>query len=253
MVKKSRSKINNKTLVIGIVAGAVMIMASIPLYSWQKMGQQRAESLANLHRVVYGALLYAQDWDGRLMVPARKLPDSSWETWPDLLKAYVTDPASFDNPSNSVFSTGHKLIHPTLHYEINTSYAMNRRFWDTFGPGPFPMDNLETSGQTALFVEAGPMQRKPREIETDARKVSSAAIIDYGDTADIIQNRFPYPSTHYGKMVVAAADGHVSLTKVAHYSSHDGMHDPLLGRIGNGIYNWNGGHANGETERPAHE
>ena len=217
------------------------------------MGQQRAESLANLHRLAYGALLYSQDWDGRLMAPARKLADTTWETWPDALKAYVSDQSSFNNPSNPVDGSSVSFKHPILPYTIPTSYAMNRRFWDTFSPGPFPLENLEMSGQTVLFVEAGPMKLHPRRPESGTENDTRFALLDYGDTTDRVNSLTPYPSTHDGRMAIAAADGHVTVLRVAHYSPEDGKHDILLGKIGNGIYNWNGGHLNGETDKPAHE
>ncbi len=253
MLKKTGWALSRQKIIFGIGAGIVMLVAAIPIFSWQQMGQKRAESLARLHRLAYCALLYAQDWDGRIMAPARKLPNATWETWPEVLKAYISDSSTYENPANPVGGSGRPFKHPTLLYAVHTSYAMNRRFWDTFSPGPFPLENLEISGQTVLFVEAGPMKLNPRRPEASDNRDQPYALLDYGDTTDMINLLYPYPSTHAGKMAIAAADGHVALTKVFYYSAQDGRHDIMLGNIGNGIYNWNGGRANGETDRPAHE
>ena len=52
---------------------------------------------------------------------------------------------------------------------------------------------------------------------------------------------------------VVAVDGHAVMVEVKHYGPEDSPHDPLYGRIGNSIYNWNGGHPNGETDTPPRE
>ncbi len=60
-----------------------------------------------------------------------------------------------------------------------------------------------------------------------------------------------YPSPHDRRMNVTAADTHTATVKVAHY--RPAGHDPLYGRLGGNIYNWNGGHPNGDTAGPPRE
>jgi hypothetical protein len=238
----------------GLLAAVVLIAAVIglsPLLAWQKMGQQRALSLNNMRRLGNGLLLYAQDWDGCLMPPAKRLPDGAWQTWPEGLRPYVAPQSTFVNPANPVALSGKGARHPVYGYPVRTSYALNRRVWDTFAPGPFPMENLELPGQTALLVEAGPMWRDP--LHPPRGPASPFALLDYGDTTDRVNGLSPYPSSHDGRMVAVAADGHGVLLKVEHYSPPDGPRDPLYGRIGDNLYNWNGGHPNGQTDRPPRE
>ena len=78
-----------------------------------------------------------------------------------------------------------------------------------------------------------------------ARNTARAA---YTDTATEPES---YRSPHAGRMNVAAADTHTVNIKVAHYNTAG--HDPLLGRLGAAVYNWNGGHPNGDTAGPPHE
>lgn len=93
------------------------------------------------------------------------------------------------------------------------------------------------------------MWRLPRKFSQG----HTVGLLEYGDTMDRYGSYFPYPSTHNGLMAVVAADGHGVILNVQHYTTKDGSHDRGYGRIGSGIYNWNGGHANGETDRPAKE
>jgi hypothetical protein len=224
-----------------------------PLLSWQRLEQQRAVSLSNLHRLSMGLLLYTQDWDGHTMRPAERRPDGSWRTWVDALHPYVGVPTFFSDPANPVAPFGPKVRHPVYGYPISSSYALNRRLWDTFSPGPFPLDNLELPGQTVLFVEAGPMWRDPRRPPRRDAERASIALLDYGDTTDRVQGFCPYPSPYEGRMPLAAVDGHAAIVRVMHYSAAEGPHDPLYGRIGDNIYDWNGGYLNGQTDSPPRE
>lgn len=230
-------------VLIGLAAGLFVP----PLLRWRQMGEERALSLSNLRRVGTGALLYAQDWDGRLMPVAERSADGGWQTWPDTLRPYVGGDSTFLNPANPTVAATH---HPTAGYPVRSSYAFNRRFWNTFSPGPFPLENLELSEQTVLFVEAGPFWNDP------IRKVRATdphpALLDYGDTTDRRQSLVPYPSTHDGRMAVVAADGHGVIVTVEHYDAKT-RHDTQYGRLGGNIYNWNGGHPNGETDRAPRE
>ncbi len=233
----------------GLLAAAVVagLLGLRPLLAWQRTGQEQAVSLTNLRRLAVGLQQYAQDWDGRAMAPALRMPDGQWRTWVDPMRAYVSRTA-FNNPANRVPPSESPVRHPTDGYTIYTSYALNRRFWNTFGPGSFPLENLELPGQTVLFVEAGPMWRSPRAASPAAPPI---AYLDYGDTTDRYRNLYPYPAPHNGRMAVVAADGHGVVVTVEHYAP--GAHDTQYGRLGGSLYNWNGGHPNQETDRPAHE
>jgi hypothetical protein len=225
----------------------LLLMALPPVLQWQQGELKKTRSLNNMRRLATGLLLYAQDWDGRLMPPATRLPDSSWLTWPQLLDAYVKPAEAFANPANPRGDSPPR--HPKEDYPIRAGYALNRRFWNTFAPGPFPLENLELAEQTVLLVEAGPMWNDPKS----PSRTSNTALLDYGDTNDRVDGFCPYPSPHRGKMTIVAADGHADTIEIKHYGSENGPHDPLYGRLGSNFYNWNGGHPNGETDTPPRE
>ena len=103
---------------------------------------------------------------------------------------------------------------------------------------PFPIENLELPAQTALVVESGALTQP-------STNYSAAAYWDIGEQPGA------YPSPHTHRMNIAAADGHVVGLKIAHYSLAG--HDPLYGRLGGSIFNWNGGHPNGDTAGPPRE
>ena len=214
---------------------------------WYRAGEDRTTSLSNIRRVGLGTLLYAQDWDSNVMPPPIQTGPQEWVTWPTLVRPYVSPDSSFSNPANPVLPFRSSLRDPIHDYPVNSSYAINKRFWNTFAPGSFPLDNLELPEQTVLFVEAGRMWPSPYRVENG----KNAAFLEYGDTTDRFYNLVPYPSCHGGRMAIVAADGHGLLISVAHYSSKEGAHDPLYGRVGSNIYNWNGGHVNGNTDLPA--
>jgi hypothetical protein len=225
------------------------ILVIPPVFRWQRMSEERASSLSNIRRIGQGALMYAQDWDSNMMPPEQEISERQWLTWPRLLQPYVSPDSTFSNPSNPVLPFRSSLRNPMNDYPIDSSYAVNRRLWNTFAPGPFPLDNLEMPDQTVFFVEAGRMWEFPLRW-TEGHNIG---LIDYGDTTDRYGHLCPYPSTHDGRMAVVAADGHGALITVQHYDAKDGPHDALYGRLGSGIYNWNGGHPNGETDRPPRE
>lgn len=230
-------------IVLLALLGILAVVALPPLLRWRQMGEERALSLSNIRRLGTGALLYSQDWDGRLM-PSASPVAGGWETWPQILQPYVGAKEIFQNPSNP--TTG-VTCDPRFHYPVTSSYALNRRFWNTFSPGPFPLESLELSEQTVMFVEAGPFWTAPTR--NAHLSDGGAALLEYGDTTDRLQSLVPYPSTHDGRIAVVAADGHGVIVTVEHYDVKT-RHDPLYGRIGSNIYNWNGGHPNGETDRP---
>ena len=232
----------------------VLIAAcSFPLFQWQQTGEHRARSLSNLRRLADAWQLYAQDWDACPAPTAEHRPDGRWLTWPRRLNPYGATPAILDNPANPVSDLPATPHDPQRGFPVETAYALNTRFWNTFAPGPFPADNLELPAQTALFVEAGPLSPSALRPPHNANESKGFALLEYGDTSDRAADLFPYPSTHEGKLAVVAADGHAAALLVEHYGQKNGPHNPLYGRIGGTIYNWNGGHPNGAVDTPAQE
>ena len=239
-------------LIVGLIVGLP------PLLTWQRTGEQRARSLSNMRRLADAWQLYAQDWDGAPVPTVERRVEEEggktyWLTWNKRLGAYGATTAILDNPANPAGEQRHALHDPMRGFDVETSYALNTRFWDTFAPGPFPVDNLELSAQTALFVEAGPMSADRLRAPQSEAESRSLARLEYGDVADRVGELWPYPSTHGGKLAVVAADGHAVSLSVEHYAPASGPHNPRYGRIGGEIYNWNGGHANGDTDHPPME
>ena len=234
---------------------AVLLLTAIaglaPLTAWQRREQRDAVSINTLRRLGQGLLLYSQDWDDRPMPPVLTLKTSGethYQTWPQTLLPYLPDKNSLDNPANPLAKSTND---PTGKYEITSAYALNSRFYNTFGPGTYPLDDLELPYRTVLFIEAGPAQSDP--LRPDSSAHFALARLDYGDISDTVNERFFYPSPHNGKIILVAADGHAETVTVAHYRPTDGPHDKLYGRIGGNVYNWNGGFATGETDKPARE
>ncbi len=235
-------------IALGVVL-ILIVVASAPLTSWSRTNEQRALSLSNIRRISLGALLYSQDWDGRFMPPVEHRPDGSWLTWVERVRPHVAPDSVFSSPSNPIPFEGSHITDPVTGAPVRASYAFNARFWGTFAPGPFPLENLEIPAQTVLFIEAGPAWKTPF---VQGRNVNIARIT-YGDTMDRLNGLVPYPSTHESRIAVAAADGHAVTVKVAHYDLSNGLHDPLYGRLGGNLYNWNGGHPNGAVDQPARD
>lgn len=244
----------NRIRAAKIIVALLLIggLASIaPLTAWQNREQRDAVSINNLRRLGQGLLLYAQDWDERPMPPVLKVETANkteWQTWPQTLLPYLPDKATLDNPSNPLSKT---TTDPAGAYPITSAYALNSRFYDTFGAGTYPLDDLELPNRTALFIEAGPLQKDPVNPALSANPAT--ARLDYGDISDTANGAFCYPATHSGKIAIVAADGHAETVPVAHYRASDGPHDKTYGRIGGAIYNWNGGFATGETDKPPRE
>ncbi|HLJ57364.1 MAG TPA: hypothetical protein VKT77_20165 [Chthonomonadaceae bacterium] len=239
----------------GIILAVTIAVVLPPLFKWQSESQQKALSLSNMRRVASGCLIYSQDWDERMPPPVARMPDGFAVTWARQVRPYVTLDEAFSNPTNPVkpFAEHPLLRDPADQHPIDTSYALNRRFWDQFAPGPFPFGNLEIPEQTALIAEAGRMAADPRHPILARGGTAGRAVDLYGDTTDRIGGLSPYPSMHGGQFGLVAADGHGIMVHVLFYGRSDGPHDTLLGRIGDNIYNWNGGHPNGATDRPAQE
>ena len=248
-MKRARRVTRAKILAAILLLGGLASLA--PLTAWQNREQRDAVSVNNLRRLGQGLLLYAQDWDERPMPPVLKVETANqiqWQAWPQTLLPYLPDKATLDNPLNPLAKT---TTDPTGAYPVTSAYALNSRFYDTFGPGAYPLDDLELPNRTALFIEAGPMQKDPFAPVPPA--ASAIARLDYGDISDTANGLFCYPSSHNGKIALVAADGHAETVSVAHYRPTDGPHDKTYGRIGGALYNWNGGFATGETDKPARE
>jgi len=214
----------------------ILAVVGAPLIRWQYTESAKTACLSNERRLATALLLYQQDHDGRLPPPDYALPDGEWRHWVGILQPYITHEEITVCPVNGARGARE----PRHGYLFPYSYALNERFFGVFGPGPFPLENLEIPAQTALLVESGGWRGRAPGGQTG---LWSASV--YTDTA-----RWPaaYPSPHDERMNVAAADGHVVTVKVAHYQP--GGHDPLYGRLGGTIYNWNGGHPNGDLGGP---
>lgn len=218
----------------GLIAGLLSLLA------WQRAQSQRTACQSNQRRLAIALLLYAQDNEGCLPPPEQRRSDGGWRTWVDALEPYVVREGTTVCPANPAQGARN----PYQGYPFPHSFALNERFYGVFAPGPFPIENLEIQARTVLLVEGGWFRAEG----PFGRPTYPWAMSVYWDTA-----WWPnvYPSPHAGRMNVVAADGHAITVTVAHYSAAD--HDPLYGRLGGTIYNWNGGHPNGETSGPPRE
>lgn len=251
---RSRNRAGRSAL--AIAAGAVALGTALwPLFAWQGENQAKALSLSNMRRVANGLLYYSEDWDQRMPPPVQTMPNGPMQSWPQLVRQYVLLDEAFSNPSNPLkpFQVPALFKDPIDGHAIQTSYALNRRFWSVFAPGAFPAGNLEIPEQTALLVEAGRMAADPRHPRLTALQHGGFALDVYGDTTDRVHGMSPYPAMHGGELGVVAADGHAIMARPPHYIPEDGPHDRLLGRMAGNIYNWNGGFPNGETDIPPRE
>jgi len=218
----------------------VLLLAGAPALRWRSYSMARVRCQSNLRRLSLALLLYAQDHDYRFPIPDYPVGPSRYRTWVDLLSMYVDQQPILQCPWNE---TG-DAVHPRKGFRFGSSYALNSRFWNHFTPGPFPMDNLELPSQTVLLVEAG----RERADGPFGRKRTNRIWHTYWDTGAMPGS---YPSPHWRKMNIVAVDGHARTITVSHYSL-DG-HNPQLGRLGGGVFNWNGGHPNGDTSGPPAE
>ena len=225
----------------------------IPLWSWQTLNQQTMLSSTSIRKTGNALLIYSQDWDYRLPPPTEILASGKWVSWPQRIRPYLTSEAVLSNPSNPVEPFASKAEHPTEPRTIDTSYALNRRFWNTFSSGPFPIENLELPGETVLLIEAGVMTAESSRPLLHFGIPQGEAFDTYGDTTDRVGTKIPYPAIHNGQTVVLALDGHSIAAKPAYTDKNSEAHDILYGRVVSGIFNWNGGHPNGETDRPVRE
>jgi prepilin-type processing-associated H-X9-DG protein len=226
--------------VLGAVALAGVLVGGVYALRWQYLQSRKTACLSNMRRLGTALLLYSQDHDGRLPPPEYQLSNGEWKPWTATLRSYYDEVRVLTCPANCAAGARD----PYRGYRYESGYSLNLRFYGVFGAGPFPVENLEIAAQTALLVEGGPCRvHSPLSHET-----YPWALPWYWDTA-----WWPsiYASPHGGRMNIAAADGHVETVIVAHYAKKD--HDPVYGRIGHSVYNWNGGHPNGETDGPPRE
>jgi len=212
--------------------GAAIAIALVPLFGWQATMESKATCVSNERRLATSLLLYAQDYDWRLPRHSYKRDNGFVVTWVDTVmpdmpgRQVALCPATASSQKGS--ATGPR--------DNPYSYALNVRFYDRFQPGPYPYENLELPAQTAMVVE------------TAARGPKSPSVSGYWDTT---VDTDCYPVPHGGRANVAAADGHVITVKIARHAPGD--HDVLYGRFGGSMFNWNGGHPNGDTTGRARE
>lgn len=208
---------------------AAGMMAAGALARWQVVNERATSCLSNERKLATALLLYSQDYDSCFPRPEFR-STGTWFNWIMALGPYADAASSWGtcpaNPSRGARSASTAAPYPY-------SYALNNRFYGVFAPGPFPLDNLEIPAQTVLIAEAG---------SCGGLRLREPAYTDTSRGACI------YPSPHEGRMNVAAADGHVASIIIRHYRPLG--HNPLYGRMGGSIYNWNGGHPNGRTWEP---
>lgn len=225
-----------RKIVLWMSLCAITIAIATPLLAWRTYETDRVECLSNLRRISEALLLYAQDHNGCLMPPDYPTAHG-YRTWVDISRTYLGQRGLNTCPANPA----PHCIQAIHHFPFPHSYALNQRFWNVFFKGPFPLDNLELADQTALLVESGPIRGRPAGKPCESLDF-------YWDTAWWPQ---AYPSPHGGKMNVVAADGHAVTLTVAHYDSNH--HNAIYGRLGGRIFNWNGGHPNGDTGSAPYE
>ena len=222
------------------IIGLVAVAAAVPAYHVQQVNEARVSCLSNQRRLSTALMLYAQDCNGCLPPPDMPTP-GGWNSWVNLIDSYIRGEQDIaicaSNPA-------HGAKHATLGYSYPYSYALNKRFFGVFTPGPFPVENVEIPEQTVLLAEAGRLRLKSPFGPPEKPFAMSA----YTDTGS---NPLAYPSPHDGRMNLATADGHAVSLRIAHYSTIG--HDPQFGRVGGALFNWNGGHPNGDTAGPPRE
>lgn len=230
-----RSLLRCAAIFLAILLAVSALISAVPALRWRSAQMARTRCLTNQRRMATGLLLYALDHDGCLPPPEYPQPDGRWRTWIACLQPYIADQQITDCPVNPF----QKATNPYHGYPADSSYALNLRFFGVFAPGPFPIDNVEIPAQTVLLTEAGLY----REKGPFGPPSYPWAMTWYWDTA-----WWPnvYPSPHNRRMNVAVADGHSVSVKVAYYTPEG--HDPLYGRLGGAVYNWNGGYPNGQTD-----
>ena len=151
-----------KTARIAALLLLLTALASIaPLTAWQRRDQRDAVSLNNLRRLGQGLLIYAQDWDERPMPPALKVETANqtqWHTWPQSLLPYLPDKATLDNPSNPLAK---ETTDPTGVYPVMSAYALNSRFYNTFGIRNVSPRRPGTAEQNRLVPRGRPFAKRP--------------------------------------------------------------------------------------------
>ncbi len=227
---------------LALLGASVVLGGGYLLARKSQEDRKKQLGLTHLRRLGIGFLLYAQDWDS-CPVPLQGAGANANTTWVDYLAPYI-EPEDTENPLNPLLPNS---TEENNHTPVRSGYALNYRFWDTFGKGAYPLTHLELPAQTALFVEAGSPWRDPLSPPVSPKDRLQNATEIYRDTTDKIAGYSPYPSARSGKIAVVAADGHIVTVKVAYYEPK-ALHNTLYGRIGENIYNWNGGFEGGKTD-----
>lgn len=233
--RPGRMRRPGRSLLVAVAAAALLSGAAPFLEQTRREGAGRIICMGSARRLGSALLEYAQDYDGCLP-PAR----CERVHWASLLQPYLGQDPLEPCPTHPI---GHSHD-PYGSGAVPVGLGLNVRFDGYFAAGPFPLDNLEIPTQTALLVEAGPVLL---DGPFGVRR-TDWAVPWYWDTS-----WWPgaYPSVHGKRNNVVAADGHAVSMKVAHYSKTG--HDPVLGRFGGSVYNWNGGYRNGWTLGPPAE
>lgn len=227
--------------VMAIVAVMAVIAGGIPTIRWRSYQLGRVRCQTNLRRLSMALLLYAQDHDYRFPPPDYRTRNMGYRTWVDLLRMYIDRQRILECPWNPVGEGKHR----EKGFSFRSSYALNARFWDHFFPGPFPIENVELPEGTVLLVEAG---RRRTGSPFDPPGTAPWITHTYWDTG---ADPTAYPSPHDRRMNIVALDGHIQTITVAHYCPAN--HDAEYGRLGGGVFNWNGGFPNGDTSGPPRE
>lgn len=237
---EARSVASRRRGALAIAATFLFLLAvGVPALRWQQEESSRTRCQSNMRRLGTALLLYAQDHDGRLPPPDFRTAGGEWRTWVGSIN-YLVSPDQItvcpESPSSGA-------LQPIEGFPYPHSYALNERFFGVFSSGPFPIENLELPAQTVLLAESGGFHGIGPSGSNGFWSMNV-----YTDTA-----KWPaaFPARHGERMNVAAADGHVVSLKVAHYRPEG--HDSFYGRLGGSIYNWNGGHPNGDTGGPPRE
>jgi hypothetical protein len=230
-VEASPRPTRKRWLIAAVVVALIAVAATIGAFGFGEA--RRTLCLSNQRRLAVGLLLYSQDYAGCFPPVRSKMETGRTRFWLDAIDAYLPAQGLGTCPANPAEGCADARSGEPF----GGSFALNERFFGRFSPGPMAVDNLDLAAQTVLLAEAGPK----RERDPLGPGVGGECQAGYWDTG---QQPLFYPSPHSGKMCVSAADGHALPLKVVHYSLEG--HDPVLGRLGERIYNWNGGFPNGD-------
>ena len=118
------------------IAGSI-----IPAIKWQRGMSEQTVCQSSQRRLATALLLYSADYEGCLPPPVSRI-DGTWRSWVDQVDPYTSRGHSTifaEWPTNPAPGAVDKQSGCPFPW----SYALNDRFYDRFGPGPFPIENLE--------------------------------------------------------------------------------------------------------------